>query len=462
MSPLWTSAEIVAAMGGSASTDFECNGVAFDSREIGPGDLFFAMKGEQADGHRFVAQAFASGASGAVVSAPVDGPHILVPDTMGALEQLGVASRQRVDAKIIGVTGSAGKTGTKEALFAALDRFAPGRVHRSVKSYNNHVGVPLSLSRMPRETEFGVFEMGMNHTGELAALTQFVRPNVAIVTTIAPAHIEHFGSEDRIADAKAEIFEGLEPGGVAIIPADSPHYARLRGHAEKFASRIVSFGFSESADVRCIDHLAIANGGSLITAKLPGAMLQYELSQPGDHWVANSLAVLAAVQAVGADLAVAGLALADMGGLKGRGARHRIAVSGGEALLIDESYNANPASMTATLAGLGNATADRRIAVLGAMKELGEQSAKFHTALREPIESAQVDWLLLVGEEMAPLAEALSADIAWADKFAHCASVAEASQRLRSEVRGGDAILIKGSNSVGLSAVVEALLGGGD
>ena len=200
----------------------------------------------------------------------------------------------------------------------------------------------------------------------------------------------------------------------------------------------------------------------MVTAQLPGAILQYELSQPGDHWVSNSLAVLAAVQAVGADLAVAGLALADLGGLKGRGARHRLTVAGGEALLIDESYNANPASMAATLTGLGNARAERRIAVLGAMKELGEQSASFHAALKSPIEAANVDLLLLVGEEMAPLVEALFADIAWAGKFAHCASVAEASERLRSEVRGGDAILIKGSNSVGLSAVVEALLGGGD
>ncbi|HMS21962.1 UDP-N-acetylmuramoyl-tripeptide--D-alanyl-D-alanine ligase [uncultured Sphingorhabdus sp.] len=462
MSTLWTSTEIAVATGGQSSADFECNGVAFDSREIGPGDLFFAMKGEQAEGHRFVAQAFASGASGAVVSNPVDGPHVLVPDTMRALEQLGIASRARVSAKVIGVTGSAGKTGTKEALYAALERCNPGKAHRSVKSYNNHVGVPLSLSRMPRETEYGVFEMGMNHAGELSALTRFVRPHVAIVTTIAPAHIEHFGSEEGIADAKGEIFEGLEPDGVAIIPFDNRHYARLRAKAEQHAARIVSFGFGEGADVRCIDHLGSANGGTLVTAQLPAAMLQYELSQPGDHWVSNSLAVLAAVQAVGADLAVAGLALADLGGLKGRGARHRLTVAGGEALLIDESYNANPASMAATLTGLGNAKAERRIAVLGAMKELGEQSAKFHTALREQIASAQVDWLLLVGEEMAPLAEALSADIAWAGKFAHCALVAEASERLRGEVRGGDAILIKGSNSVGLSAVVEALLGGGD
>lgn len=462
MSVLWTSSEIAAATGGQASADFDCNGVAFDSREIGPGDLFFAMKGEQADGHRFVPQAYSSGASGAVVSTPVDGPHVLVADTMRALEQLGLASRTRVHAKVIGVTGSAGKTGTKEALFAALDRCNPGRAHRSVKSYNNHVGVPLSLSRMPRDTEFGVFEMGMNHAGELSALTQFVRPHVAIITTIAPAHIEHFGSEEGIADAKGEIFEGLEPDGVAIIPFDNRHYDRLRAKAEKHAAHIISFGFNDGADVRCIDHIASANGGSLITAKLPGAMLQYELSQPGDHWVANSLAVLAAVQAVGADLAVAGLALADMGGLKGRGARHRIAAKGGEALLIDESYNANPASMAATLKGLGNANAERRIAVLGSMKELGDQSPMFHAALREPMQAATVNLALLVGEEMAALAETLAGDVAWAGKFAHCASVKDASERLRNEVRGGDAILIKGSNSVGLSAVVEDLLGGGD
>jgi UDP-N-acetylmuramoyl-tripeptide--D-alanyl-D-alanine ligase len=462
MTELWTSTEIAAATGGTASGDFVCNGVAFDSREIGAGDLFFAMKGEQADGHRFVAQAFASGASGAVVSEPVDGPHVLVPDTMRALEQLGIASRARVSAKVIGVTGSAGKTGTKEALYAALERFAPGKVHRSVKSYNNHVGVPLSLARMPRDTEFGVFEMGMNHTGELSALTRFVRPHVAIITTIAPAHIEHFNDESGIADAKAEIFEALEPGGIAIIPADSPHYPRLRAHAEKYADSIVSFGMSEGADVRCIDHLPSANGGSLVTAQLPGAMLQYELSQPGDHWVSNSLSVLAAAQAVGADLAVAGLALADMGGLKGRGARHRLQLVNGAALLIDESYNANPASMAATLTGLGNAKSERRIAVLGSMKELGSKSADFHRGLKSNAEAANVNLLLLVGEEMAPLAEALANDIEWSGKFAHCASVGAASDRLRTEVRAGDAILIKGSNSVGLSAVVEAMLDGGN
>jgi UDP-N-acetylmuramoyl-tripeptide--D-alanyl-D-alanine ligase len=303
MSPLWTSEELALALGGEASTEFVCEGVAFDSREIGPGDLFFALKGEQADGHRFVEGAFANGASGAIVSEAVAGPHIRLADTMRALEQLGIASRDRVDATIIGVTGSAGKTGTKEALYAALDRASFGKAHRSVKSYNNHVGVPLSLSRMPADTRYGVFEMGMNHAGELSALTQFVRPHIAIITTIAPAHIEHFRNEEAIADAKGEIFEGLVAGGTAIIPRDNAHYERLRAKAELHAANIVTFGFSPDADVRCVDHVAASGGGSLITAKLSGGMLCYTLSQPGDHWIANSLAVLAAVEAAGADWA---------------------------------------------------------------------------------------------------------------------------------------------------------------
>ena len=226
-----------------------------NSREIGKGDLFFAMKGEATDGHLFIDKAFANGAAGAIVSEPVAYPHILVEDTMAALNALGIASRDRMQGKIIGVTGSAGKTGTKEALYAALDRSSRGKAHRSVKSYNNHVGVPLSLSRMPRDTQYGVFEMGMNHPGELRELTKLVRPHAAIVTTIAPAHIEFFKDEAAIADAKAEIFEGLMPGGAAILPADNPQYWRLRAAAEKYADNIVSFGFSAEADVRVLDHV---------------------------------------------------------------------------------------------------------------------------------------------------------------------------------------------------------------
>jgi UDP-N-acetylmuramoyl-tripeptide--D-alanyl-D-alanine ligase len=461
MTPLWTSAEIAEAVDGQASADFIVNGVSFDSREVGVGDLFLALKGESSDGHRFLDGAFANGAAGAIVSEATDHPHILVSDTTAALEKLGVAARARVDATIFGVTGSVGKTGTKEALFAALDRCAPGVVHRSVKSYNNHVGVPLSLSRMPRDTRYGVFEMGMNHAGELSTLTQFVRPHIALITTVGPAHIEHFADESGIADAKGEIFEGLVPGGTAIIPADNVHYPRLRAKAEQHAGKILSFGFAEGADVRCIDHVPSPDGGSLVTALLGDAMLSYSISQPGDHWISNSLAVLAAVEAAGADLAIAGLALADLGGLKGRGARHRISVGAGQALLIDESYNANPVSMRATMAELAKTGGDRHVVILGSMKELGPDSPHFHSALKEPMEAACVCYALLVGEEMAELAKALAADVAWVGKFAHCADTATAKMQMLDIVQPGDVILVKGSNSMGLSALVDALVSGG-
>jgi UDP-N-acetylmuramoyl-tripeptide--D-alanyl-D-alanine ligase len=457
--PLWTHAELLAATGGSASGEFDAEGVAFDSREIGKGDLFFAMKGEATDGHLFVDKAFANGAAGAIVSEPVSHPHILVDDTFAALNMLGIASRDRMQGKVIGVTGSAGKTGTKEALYAALDRSSRGKAHRSVKSYNNHVGVPLSLARMPRDTQFGVFEMGMNHAGEMRELTQLVRPHVAIITTIAPAHIEFFKDESGIADAKAEIFESLEPGGTAIIPADNAHYRRLRDAAAKYTDNIISFGFSPEADVRVIDHVSATGGGSLITAKLPGGSLCYTLSQSGSHWIANSLAVLAAVEAVGADLAAAGLALAELGGLAGRGARHTIAAQGGEALLLDESYNANPASMTATLAELGKFEG-RKIAVLGTMKELGHKSGEYHLALAVPLAAARVDYAILVGEEMQILAEKLNAGVEGPAEFAHCASAKEALDLLQNYLRESDTVLVKGSNSMGLSAIVNALVGG--
>ena len=459
MSPLWTSREIAEATGGTSQGDFEVHGVAFDSREIGAGDLFIAMKGEATDGHRFLDKAFAAGAAGALVSEPIDKPHVLVADTAQALNDLGRAARARSGARIVGVTGSAGKTGTKEALYAALDRAAQGGAHRSVKSYNNHTGVPLSLARMPRETRFGVFEMGMNHKGELAALTRLVRPHVAIVTTIAPAHREFFASDAEIADAKGEIFQGLEPGGTAIVPYDSPHRERLIAAAKPRAERIVTFGLEEGADVRASYVIRGPRGGSMVTAALPGAQLSFTISQPGAHWVANALAVLAAVQAVGGDLALAGLALAELGGLKGRGERHRIAVEGGEALLIDESYNANQASMAATLKVLGEEKVEgRRVAVLGAMRELGQDSGAFHAALAGPLEEAGIDYAILVGEEMAALAKALGGHV----ELAHVPDAAAALPLARQAIGPGDALLIKGSNSIGLAALVEALAGGTD
>jgi UDP-N-acetylmuramoyl-tripeptide--D-alanyl-D-alanine ligase len=456
MSPLWTAAEIAEATGGVVHDEFDAAGAAFDSREIGAGDLFIAMKGEAMDGHEFVDQAFASGAAGALVSEEVAHPHVRVADTTQALNDLARASRARNHGRIVGVTGSVGKTGTKEALFAALERSAPGRAHRSVKSYNNHTGVPLSLVRMPRAAKYGVFEMGMNHAGELAALTRLVRPHVAIVTTIAPAHREFFASDAEIATAKGEIFQGLEEGGAAIVPFDSPHRDRLIAAARPHAGRIVTFGLGEGADVRATYVVRGPRGGSMVTAQLPDAQLSFTVGQPGDHWVCNALAVLAAVQAVGGDLGAAGLALAELGGLKGRGERHRLKLEGGEALLIDESYNANPASMAATLKVLGDEqVSGRRIAVLGGMRELGPDSDDFHAALADPLEAAHVDYAILVGPEMNALAKALGGLV----KMAHVPDAAAALPLARGAIGPGDALLVKGSNSIGLAALVEALAG---
>jgi UDP-N-acetylmuramoyl-tripeptide--D-alanyl-D-alanine ligase len=436
-----------------ASERFEVTGVTFDSREVEAGDLFVAMPGTVHDGRKFVDGAFASGAAGAIVSQPVSGPHVLVDDTFAALQALGRASRERSRATILGVTGSVGKTSTKEALYAALDRNRPGKVHRSVKSYNNHTGVPLSLTRMPRDAEFAVLEMGMNNKGEIAALTRQVRPHVALITAIAPAHIENLGSEEAIADAKAEIFEGLEPEGIAIVPNDTLYRDRLVKAARRHADRIITFGGGD-ADVHAVHAVRAEGGGSLISAALLERELTFTISQRGEHWVSNALAVLAAVEAVGADAALAGLALADMGGIKGRGERHRIEIGGGELLLIDESYNANPASMAATLRSLGaEKDVSRRIAVLGPMRELGSHSDALHASLAPAILEARVDRLILIGEEMRPLDEALD-DRVPVDRVD---SVEEATEALRRIARAGDAILVKASNSVGLTKLVESM-----
>lgn len=452
MIPLWTAFDIAEAADGEVHGCFSANGVAFDSREVGPGDLFIALKGETTDGHRFIAKAFENGAAGAIVSEPIDQPHVLVPDTMAALNALGAAARRRTQARIVGVTGSVGKTGTKEALFAALDRSAPGQVHRSVKSYNNHTGVPLSLARMPADTRYGIFEMGMSAAGELAELTRLVRPHVAIVTAIAPAHSAFFAGEEQIADAKGEIFQGLEEGGTAIIPFDSPHRDRLIAAARPHAMQILTFGRGAGADVRARDAVPTARG-TLVTAVLPEAELTFTIAHPGDHWVSNALALLAAVEAMGGDLAAAGLALADMQGLPGRGQRISVALNGGEAVVIDESYNANPASMRATLNVLAHQHAQRRIAVLGDMRELGRRSADFHAGLVEPIMAANVDFALLVGQEMKALAFALEGKI----DFEHVPDAAAALDRLSGLIVPGDAVLVKGSNAIGLARVVEAL-----
>ena len=457
---LWDARAIAEATGGTASCDFQVAGVEMDSRDVVHGDLFVALKGEAMDGHRFLEKAFANGAVAALVDRPVDYPHILVEDTTEALKALARAARARTQARIIGVTGSVGKTGVKEAIFAALERASRGAAHRSTRSYNNHVGVPLSLARMGARSRFGVFEMGMNHAGEIEGLTTQVRPHVAVITTIAPAHIENLGSMEAIADAKAEIFAGLEAGGTAVIPADTPHYEQLRAAAERRGARIVSFGKARHADMRLLDAIPSANGGSLVTCEFDTGRLCYTVAEPGEHWIINSLAVMAAVRAAGGDMAAAGLALAEMGGLKGRGARHGIDAPGGKALLIDESYNANPASMRATLAQLGATPSTRRIAVLGAMKELGDFGPQFHADLAQHVIAADIDYAVLVGDEMRALARELGKPVLNSLgkplEWEHCQTADEAMELLEDfGIVSGDAVLVKGSNSVGLGRLVD-------
>jgi UDP-N-acetylmuramoyl-tripeptide--D-alanyl-D-alanine ligase len=454
---LWTAGAIAAATGGTASRDFAVTGVAFDSREVGPGDLFVALTGETTDGHRFLDQAFAQGAAGAIVSQDTAYPHVRVADTFAALEDLARAARARVAGRVIGVTGSVGKTSTKEALFAALDRSPAKRAHRSVKSYNNHTGVPLSLSRMPADSDYAVLEMGMNHAGELAHLTTLVRPHVALITAIAPAHTEFFPDESAIADAKGEIFQGLEPGGVAIVPFDSPHRDRLIAAARPYAARIVTFGIGKGADVHPIEMAGAPSGGTFVTARVGAREVSVTVAQPGAHWVSNALAVLAVADAVDADLALAGLALAELGGLPGRGAQIAItpAGGGGTATLIDESYNANPASMRATLAVLAQMPG-RHVAILGEMRELGDAGPAYHAELAAPVIDARVETAVLVGEAMRDLARALEGRI----EFVHVPDAAAALDKARALIRPGDAVLVKGSNGVGLARLVAGLAGG--
>lgn len=456
---LWDATSIAEATGGVASHAFQASGVEMDSRDVRPGDVFIALKGEAMDGHKFIASAFAKGAVAAITDRPVDFPHVLVKDTTEALHALAHAARDRGEAVRIAVTGSVGKTGVKEAIFASLDRSSRGLAHRSVRSYNNHVGVPLSLARLPARAEFGVFEMGMNHAGEIAPLAAHVQPDVALITTIAPAHIENLGSLEAIADEKSQIFTGLKPGGTAIIPADSDYTERMIANARKLGVKIVTFGRSASADVRLLDAIPSANGSSLVTADLGEARVCYSVAEPGEHWIANSLGVMAAVRAAGGDLASAGLALAEMGGLKGRGARFDIPAAGGKALLIDESYNANPASMRATLRALGQTPASRRIAILGTMGELGDFADRFHRQLVEPILGAKIDHVILVGDGMSALAAELGKGpkdpLGFAPSFTHCDRAEQATEELEAfGVTNGDAILVKGSNFMGLGRVV--------
>lgn len=459
--PLWTLEEIAAATGARIGTGFAgATGASIDTRTLNPGDLYFAIKGDVHDGHDFVPAALEKGACAAVVSAEKAAslPHadrlIVVPDVLEAMRQLGRAARARSRARIVAITGSVGKTGTKEAMRLALSR--QGATHASVASYNNHWGVPLTLARFPQESEFGIFEIGMNHAHEILPLTGMVRPHVAVITTIEPVHIEFFPSLWRIADAKGEIFSGLEPGGTAVINRDSPYFERLRAHAlASHAGRVLSFGEQEGADVRAL-RIIVKPDQSIVEAQIFGQPLTYRIGTPGRHIALNSLSVLAAAHALGADIALVALSFSDLKPPAGRGERTMLSIGDGEALLIDESYNANPASVRAALANLGAVELDRkgrRIAVLGDMKELGDEGPRLHEALAETIEANRIDLLFAAG----PLMQNLVKMLPKAKVSAHTETSAELVDAVCAAVRPGDAVMVKGSLSMKMALVVKAL-----
>ncbi|MBS0245587.1 MAG: UDP-N-acetylmuramoylalanyl-D-glutamyl-2,6-diaminopimelate--D-alanyl-D-alanine ligase [Proteobacteria bacterium] len=467
MTPLWTLADMARAMHAEingAPAD-AITGISIDTRTIGKGEAFFAIKGDARDGHDFVEAALQAGAGVAVVARDqrarfaADAPLLSVEDVLDGLRDLARAARARTEAKIVAVTGSVGKTGTKEALRLALG--ADGPTHASAASYNNHWGVPLSLARCPADVKYAIFEIGMNHAGEITPLVKMVRPHVAIVTTVEPVHLEYFGSVEKIADAKAEIFLGVESGGAAVINRDNPQYERLRAAAKAAGvERIVAFGENESCEARLM-RFALRADTSCVHADILGNEMHYKLGAPGRHLINNSLAVLAAVSLMGADLALAALALGKLRAPTGRGARIMLRPPGGSALLIDESYNANPASMAAAIALLGqaevgklpNGSCGRRIAVLGDMLELGGEGADLHRALAANLETASIDLVYCSGPLMHSLWQALPSG----RRGGYAGTAAELEPAVLGAVRPGDAVMVKGSFGSKMAPIVKAL-----
>src|SRR5262245_5008724 len=456
--PLWAVEAMVAGMRAARNGPLPPSvpGISIDTRTITRGEAFFAIKGDNREGHVFVAAARAAGAGLAVVAAgrresfPKDAPLLVVADVLDGLRDLARAARARSRAKIVAVTGSVGKTGTKEALRLTLAR--NGETHASLASYNNHWGVPRSLARCPESARYAVFELGMNHAGEIEPLTRLVRPQVAIITTVEPVHLEFFGSLEAIADAKAEIFLGLERGGAAVINRDNPQFAQLERSAQNAnVERIVSFG-EDARLMKC----SLQSDTSTVQARIFGTDVTYKLGAPGRHLVLNSLAVLAAAALVGADLALAALALVDLQPASGRGARLTLDMPGGKALLIDESYNANPASMRAALALLGHANVGplgRRIAVLGDMLELGPRGADLHRELAMAVLAHDVDLVFCCGPLMRALWEALPSR----RKGGYAETSAALEPHVLAAVQPGDAVMVKGSLGSRMAAIVKAL-----
>ncbi len=457
---LWTSKEVTDLTGGKSSTVWDADGVSIDSRTIEPGDLFIPISGPNFDGHNFIASALNKGAAASITSGSIEefpeGSHLMkVADTIDALNKLGNGARNRSMAKVIAVTGSVGKTGVKEALGRLLSE--QGNTSFSFGSYNNHFGVPLSLARLPKNAEFGVFELGMNHSGELNELSQMVRPDVAVITTVDIAHTEFFSSIDDLAKAKAEIFAGLHEGGTAILNRDNQYYNFLNSAAlSAGAGRVIGFGLHDKAQFKLVES-SLNPEGSLVKAHFDNTDITYQLSTPGQHWVQNSLAVLASVHAVGADVISAARSFAKIKPYKGRGQLHTIPIQGGHFYLIDDSYNACPASVTAAisvLAGLEPMVSGRRICVFGDMKELGDKSIEHHYSLANKIRESMVDIIFTVGPEMKQMCDRLPSTI----NKEHADRAETIIQPLLDIIRPGDIILVKGSASHKLSKVVDRVL----
>ncbi len=458
--PLWTWQAATAATAGNVSQGWQARGVSIDSRSVGLGDLFVALKGPNFDGHDYVAGAFDKGASVAMVThrpanVAENADLIVVDDTMDGLSALARYRRAQSGARIVAVTGSVGKTGTKEALTFLLSRV--GETHASAGNLNNHIGAPLSLARMPAQSDYGVFELGMNHAGEIDPLSRLVRPHVAIITTIAPVHMEFFASIEGIAEAKAEIFAGVEPGGTAVLNRDNPHYDLLALRArEAGIENIIGFGSHAEARFRLVS-VEIGADGSRIEATCDGKKLKYRLALPGRHQAHNSLAVLAAIHAVGADVADAAKAFGEIQPPAGRGARHKVKAGKIEFLLIDDSYNASPVSMVAALRVLADVAPSRkgrRIAVLGDMLELGPDENKFHRDMAEDAAAAGIDLVFAAGTRMAHMFNALPAHL----QGGRADTSSDLSPMVAAALRDGDVVLVKGSAGSKTGLIVRDLL----
>ena len=464
MAPLWTAAEAQAATGGEATRDWQAFGVSIDTRTLAKGDLFVALKAER-DGHDFVAQALDKGAAAALVShrpagVAEDAPLLIVDDVLKALQDLGRAARARTKAKVVAVTGSVGKTSTKEMLRIILG--GQGKTHAAEASYNNHWGVPLTLARMPAETDFAVIEIGMNHPGEIAPLAELARPHVAMITTVAPAHLEAFPSVEEIAREKASVFNGLEKGGIAVINADIPSSKLQKFIAEENEAKIVTFG--QHGDWKLLE-TRISQDATVVRAEHFGQPILFKIASPGQHFVMNGLGALAAAEALGADPVMGATDLGRWAPPKGRGARERILLDLVEETwfdLIDDAFNANPASLAAALDvlirfepmdGVGRLGEGRRIAILGDMLELGDDELELHAAFAHHPDLQKIDIVHCVGPRMRALYEALPR--AQRGEWVEAASALV--PRARSLVDAGDVVLLKGSKSIKVSLVVDAL-----